>query len=160
MRVALLIGFMILLALGLTMLYRSVPLNRDGQVHRSQTGQEVVQGELKQSKDDHLVIVWTSGDPEVALNMVLMYAYNAKKRGWWQNVTLLVWGPSQKLAVENQHVREELARLQGAGVVLEACKACSDRYGVSDELAACSIDVKYMGEPLTAYIKEAHVISF
>ena len=33
---------------------------------------------------DHLVVVWSSGDPEVAHKMVFMYTYNAKKNGWWK----------------------------------------------------------------------------
>jgi hypothetical protein len=40
------------------------------------------------------------------------------------------------------------------GVVLEACKACSDSYGASDALAGLGIDVKYMGSPLTEMLKE------
>jgi hypothetical protein len=49
-----------------------------------------------------------------------------------------------------------------AGVVLEACKACSDRYGVSGTLDRLvdrlGIDVKYMGIPLTEYLKEGRSI--
>jgi hypothetical protein len=39
------------------------------------------------------------------------------------------------------------------GVVIEACKACSDSYGVSDQLSALGIDVKYMGTPLTEMLQ-------
>ncbi|PXV61138.1 hypothetical protein C8C78_14710, partial [Halanaerobium congolense] len=36
-----------------------------------------------------------------------------------------------------------------------------DQYGVADDLAELGIDVKYMGEPLTDYIKsEANIITF
>ncbi|KXS47386.1 MAG: hypothetical protein AWL62_2688, partial [Halanaerobium sp. T82-1] len=30
-----------------------------------------------------LVVLWTSGDKEVAKKMVFMYTLNAKTRGWW-----------------------------------------------------------------------------
>ena len=39
------------------------------------------------------------------------------------------------------------------GIVLEACKACSDMYGVSEDLEELGVDVKWMGVPLTEYIK-------
>jgi hypothetical protein len=39
------------------------------------------------------------------------------------------------------------------GVVIKACKACADSYGVSDDLAALGIEVKYMGQPLTEMLK-------
>jgi hypothetical protein len=47
--------------------------------------------------NEKLVIVWTSGDREVALKMVFMYTLNAKTRAWWDDITLVVWGPSAKL---------------------------------------------------------------
>ena len=33
-----------------------------------------------------LLVVWTSGDKEVAEKMVYMYTYNAKKQGWFDEV--------------------------------------------------------------------------
>ena len=44
-----------------------------------------------EGNQDHLVVLWTSGDPDVALKMVFMYAYNAKKNNWWKDVTFVVW---------------------------------------------------------------------
>ncbi len=49
---------------------------------------------------EKLVVVWTGGDREVALKMVFMYSFNSKKRGWWNVVTLIVWGPSASLLAE------------------------------------------------------------
>ena len=40
------------------------------------------------------------------------------------------------------------------GIEMLACKACADSYGVSPDLEKLGIDVKYMGVPLTDYIKE------
>lgn len=163
MRVVLVIAFMVLLTVGLTVLYRSIPMNRSAVGSGKQVvpaNERVTAPSDQPDRNDHLVVVWTSGDPEVALDMVLMYTYNAKKQGWWQDVTLVVWGPSQKLAVENQQVREELARMQGAGIDIIACKACSDRYGVTDGLQACGVDVDYIGTTLTEFIQTAHVITF
>ena len=44
-----------------------------------------------------LAVLWTSGDPDVAHNVAFMYAHTAKKVGWFGEVTLIVWGPSQRL---------------------------------------------------------------
>lgn len=101
-----------------------------------------------------LVLLWASGDRETALKMVFMYAGNARKRGWWDNVILIVWGPSARLLAEDEELQAGLAKLRQAGVVLEACKACSDSYGVSADLEALGVEVKYMGQPLTSYLKE------
>jgi hypothetical protein len=103
---------------------------------------------------ESLVVLWTSGDRDVAINMVFMYTFNAKRRNWWNDVRLVVWGPSSRLLAEDEELQAEITKIREAGVILEACKACSDRYGVSDDLAQLGIDVRYMGVPLTEYLKE------
>lgn len=100
-----------------------------------------------------LMVVWTSGDRDVALKMVFMYAYNAKKNGWWDDVTLVVWGPSSKLLSVDTELQEYIVKMRESGVVLEACKACADMYEVSDKLTSLGVDVKYMGQPLTDALK-------
>jgi len=105
-------------------------------------------------EEQGLVLLWSSGDREKALKMALMYAKNSKKRGWWDEVTLIVWGPSARLAAADEEIREELVELRQEGVLLEACKACSDSYGVSQALEGLGIEVKYMGQPLTGYLQE------
>lgn len=32
--------------------------------------------------DSHLYILWTSGDPVTAMNMVMMYGGNSLRKGW------------------------------------------------------------------------------
>jgi len=116
--------------------------------------------EMADTKDT-LVVLWTSGDREVALKMVFMYSLNAKLKGWWEKVIFIVWGPSAKLLAEDSELQEHIRKMEEAGIVLEACKKCSDMYGVSGELERMHLDVKYMGEPLTAYLKEGkRVITF
>ena len=108
----------------------------------------------KQIKDeDKLVVLWTSGDREVALKMAFMYTYNSKKFGWWDDITLVVWGPSAKLLAGDKELQEYIKKMLAAGIVVKACKGCSDMYGVSEKLAELGIIVKYMGE-LTDYLKQ------
>ena len=108
-----------------------------------------------------LVVIWSSGDREVALKATFMYTFNAKKQGWLDDVILIVWGPSAKLLSEDDELQEYVKKMMDTGVSVEACKACSDMYGVSDDLVKLGVDVRYMGIPLTSYIKDgAYVISF
>ena len=110
---------------------------------------------------DHLLIVWTSGDPDVAHKMVFMYAFNAQKNGWWDQVTLLVWGPSSKLSSEDKDIQASLNKMKEEGVELLACKGCADQYGVSSKLEELGIEVKYTGTYLTDFIKSGKkVITF
>jgi len=102
---------------------------------------------------DKLLVVWTSADKDVAMKMVCMYTYNAKKQGWFDTVQLLVWGPSSRLLSEDAELQEYIVKMREAGVILTACKACADMYGVSGKLESLSIEVKYMGQPLTDMLK-------
>jgi hypothetical protein len=105
------------------------------------------------SQADKLFVLWTSADRDVALKMVYMYVYNAKKQGWWDEVEFCVWGPSSKLLAEDAELQEYIAKMKDEGIILTACKACADSYGVTEKLESLGIDVIYMGQPLTERLK-------
>jgi len=110
---------------------------------------------------DSLVILWATGDRDVALYSAFMYGLNSKLRGWWDDVTLIVWGSSSKLLANDIELQEHVTTMIEAGVVVEACKSCSDHFGVSGTLSNLGVDVKGMGEPLTSYLKEGrHVLTY
>jgi len=100
-----------------------------------------------------LVVVWTSGDREVAIKMVYMYTYNAKKNGWWDNIRFIIWGPSSKLLSEDKELQEYTQKMKDVGVEVFACKACADMYGVSEKLEELGLEVKYIGEDLTEMLQ-------
>jgi hypothetical protein len=107
------------------------------------------------------LIVWSSGDREVAQKIVFMYTYNCKKRGWMEDVHLLIWGPSQKLLLEDEELQKQLEGLKKVGVELYACKGCADLYGISDQLSELGINVMYTGKMLAdAQINGWHVLTF
>ncbi|MBP2639869.1 MAG: hypothetical protein H6Q66_820 [Firmicutes bacterium] len=115
----------------------------------------------KLQQANELIVLWTSGDREVALKMVFMYTFNSKAKGWWDDVCLIVWGPSSKLLAEDQELQDYLVRMLEAGVTIQACKACADSYGISDVLTNLGIEVKFMGQPLTQMLKQnAKLITF
>ena len=112
------------------------------------------------SKQQQLII-WTSGDREVALKMVFMYAFNCRKYSWMDNVRLLIWGPSDKLLVEDEELQKQLKELKNVGVELYACKGCADMYGISDKLIDLGVTVMYTGKMLADLQKEGwHILSF
>lgn len=125
------------------------------------TSKIMAQTEKPENVSEKLVIVWTSDDPYLAERMVLMYAHAAKTAGWFQEVTLIIWGPSAKMVAENLKIQEKLKAMQKDGVVIEACIACATAYNVVDDLKKLGFDVKGMGKPLTGYLKsDAKVLTF
>ncbi len=102
---------------------------------------------------DTLYILWTSADPLTARHMVLMYAKNSLLRGWWEHVTVIIWGASAKLAAENAAVQEEIKIAQNVGVRFSACAACARQLGVTAQLEALGAEVVSWGPLLTEALK-------
>lgn len=101
----------------------------------------------------HLYVLWTNADPITAENMVFMYTTNALFHGWWEDVTLIIWGAPTQLVVENEHIQVMIKDAKKAGVHISACKACAEQLGVRDKLEKLDIEVKHWGSPLTAILK-------
>jgi hypothetical protein len=104
------------------------------------------QAETSGETTDHLVIVWTSDDPYTAERMVLMYAHASKTAGWFEEVTLIIWGPSAKMVAENIKIQEKLKAMQDDGVEIRACIVCANMYEVTEDLKAMGFDVQGNGK--------------
>lgn len=107
-----------------------------------------------------LTVLWTTADKVTVEKMVFMYTLNAKLQGWFDEVTLVVWGASTKLLSESPDLQEKIEEMIAAGVKVEACKSCADQLHATSALQACNVDVKYWGEPLTNVLKSSgHLIT-
>ncbi len=104
-------------------------------------------------RKSRLAVLWTSGDADVAYKVCFMYTNAAKKSKWFDEVTLIVWGPSSRLLAGDKNLQAEIKKMQENGVVVKACLACANLYGVTDKLRELGIDVKYMGRPLSDMLK-------
>ena len=141
MLVSVVVAVMVIVATGFTL------------IDDTHAGTESAMTVEQESETTKRGVVWTSGDREVALKMVFMYTFNAKRAGWFDEVQFVVWGPSEKLLAEDEELQEYVGRMKEAGVEVVACRACADMYGVASDLEECGVDVKYMGVPLTDMIK-------
>ncbi len=110
-------------------------------------------------KKDQLNILWTNDNVITSKLMVLMYAKNAKIQGWFENVTVIIWGATAKLIAEDVEIQNEIKQCMDNGVVFSACLACADELGVTKQLENLDIDVKYWGSLLTQKIKNEYLIT-
>ncbi|MHC4844035.1 MAG: DsrE family protein [Planctomycetota bacterium] len=114
-----------------------------------------------QGETSKLGVLWTSGDADVAHKVCFMYTNNAKKAGWFDEVKLIIWGPSSRLLAGDKELQDKVKEMMASGVDVKACKACADMYGVSEKIGEMGIEVKYMGEPLSEMLKgEWKVLTF
>ena len=109
-----------------------------------------------------LAVLWTSGDPEVAHRVGLMYTHASPRAGWWDETRLIVWGPSARLLAADKDLQAKVRQMMEDGVMVQACVVCADSYGVTEDLRAMGIEVKPMGAPLTGLLKhpEWEVLTF
>lgn len=110
------------------------------------------------SENNHLYVLWTSDNPVTAEKMVFMYTINSLANGWWENVTIIIWGAAAQLAGEDDSVREMVGKALKAGVHVTACKACADQLGVTKALEDLNVEVKYWGSPLTEILKNEETL--
>ncbi len=101
-----------------------------------------------------LHILWVNDNPVTAELMVFMYATNSLRKGWWDEVHLIVWGSTAKLLCENTRMQELLREFQAEGGTVSACRACAEKLDKVAELEAMEdVEVLFMGQPLTHIIK-------
>jgi hypothetical protein len=99
-------------------------------------------------------VMLSSADREVALEVGLVYPLNAKKKGWMEEVKVIIFGPSEKVAANDAEVQERLKQCQEAGVEVMACKWCADRMGITGKLESIGIPVVYVGSVISDLIKD------
>ncbi len=109
-----------------------------------------------------LLIVWSSGEREVALKLVLLYGSVMLERKYWDEATIMLWGPSAKLLAEDEELQERVKIVQKSGVKFNACVVCTNDYGVSNKLQELGIELIHTGEMLTEALQsdDVKVITF
>lgn len=105
-----------------------------------------------------LAVVWSSGDPEVAHRVCLMYTHAAKTNHWFHEVRLVVWGPSARLLAADKDLQAKVKAMMADGVNVQACIVCADMYGVTEALRGLGIEVKPMGRPLTDFLQNDYEV--
>lgn len=86
-----------------------------------------------------------------------MYAVNARKHGWLDDVKLVFFGPSEALLLEDEDLQElvrEYHRQEGQAV---ACRFIADREGMSADLAGLDVEVVYVGKLVSDLIRDGYV---
>lgn len=105
-----------------------------------------------------LAVVWSSGDPEVAHRVCLMYTHGAATQKWFDEVRLVVWGPSARLLAADKDLQAKIKTMMKDGVNVQACIVCADSYGVTETLRRLDIEVKPMGRPLTDMLHSGYKV--
>ena len=105
--------------------------------------------------DSKLLVIIATADKAKAI-AGLMYARNALKNKWLDDVKVVFFGPSEKLAAENDEVKWFIKEIIKERACF-ACKAISEKEGVSEKLEEIGIKVEYVGKIVSDTIKEGSI---
>jgi hypothetical protein len=108
--------------------------------------------------ENRLTILWTNADPLTSHHMVMMYARNAKLNGWFDRVTVVLWGAPQRYVIDDESIRLEMEIAKQAGVEFSACVSCSSRLSLTSELDALEIETVRWGERLSDILKSGEAL--
>ena len=107
--------------------------------------------------NDKVIVIIGTAEPEKA-QAGAMYALNAVKHGWMADVKLLLFGPAERLVLEDPDlqdlVRQYMAEETASPI---ACKFLADRDGQTDPLEELGLDVQYVGPIISDAIKAGYV---
>lgn len=108
--------------------------------------------------ENSLTIIWTNSDPVTSHNMVFMYATNAKLNSWFEEVTVVLWGSTQKYMAEDTLIQEKLKIAQKQGVKFSACISCSNNLQLTKKLNDLGIETIRWGEKLSNLLKSGEKV--
>lgn len=110
--------------------------------------------------DKHLYLLWTNADPVTSHHMVMMYTTNSMLNGWWDKVTVIIWGATAKYVAEDENIQERIKIARQAGVEFSACISCVNNLGVTKELENLDIEMIRWGEKLSELMQNGeHVLT-
>lgn len=85
-----------------------------------------------------------------------MYAVNALKHGWMQEVKLIFFGPGEALLLEDEVLQDYVRQYQAMDGNAIACKFIADRDGLDEGISQLGIQVIYVGQLISDLIKEGY----
>ncbi len=101
-----------------------------------------------------VLVVVATAEKQKALTGI-MYAVNAQKNKWVDDLKVIFFGPFENLLAEDAQVAEAASQLL-AYQPPTACKFLSDRDGISARLEDLGVNVDYVGSLISGYLEEGY----
>ena len=102
-----------------------------------------------------VMVIVSTAEKEKALTGI-MYAVNAQKNKWVDDLKVIFFGPFENLMCEDEEVAQAASRLLEYETPI-ACKFLSDRDGISENLEKMGVNVDNVGSLISGYIEEGYI---
>jgi len=104
---------------------------------------------------DKLLAIISTAEAEKARTGA-MYAVNALKFGWMEEVKLFFFGPAQELLLKDEPLQQLVKEYQSMEETAIACKYIADGNDSSEKTSELGIKVDYVGKAISDLIKEGY----
>jgi len=103
-----------------------------------------------------ILVIISSQDIEKALTG-LMWATNALKHGWVEDVEVVFFGPVERLIAEgNEQLLHAIQEYSGIKTRPLACRRVAEKGGYEDKLIG-KVNLVYVGSLISDYLKKNYV---
>ena len=102
-----------------------------------------------------VLVIISTAEKDKALTGI-MYAVNAQKHQWVEDLKVIFFGPFENLICEDEEVAAAASQLLDFETPI-ACKFLSDRDKISKKLDEFGFDVQYVGSIISNNIKDGYV---
>lgn len=101
-----------------------------------------------------ICILWKTGSRTDIETLVIPYILNSKKKAWWDEVEVIIWGESQQVIANEPNYQTSVEEMIKLGISVLACKSCADKLCVTDLLQGLQVDVQYTGQLLSDRLQD------
>lgn len=106
-----------------------------------------------------LVIVSSGEEAKEKAYTGMLYAINAKKHKWMDDVSLIFFGPSEDMITKaDPEIAGMLKESIELGITPVACSSYASRKNISDPLKDIGFSVDPVGPIISAYIKKGYQV--
>jgi len=102
-----------------------------------------------------VIVILSTAEKDKALTGIL-YAKNAQKNKWIDEVRVIFFGPFENLVCEDDEIIQAASELLDYQTPI-ACKFLSDKSGASDRLEKLGFNVEYVGSLISDSIKAGFI---
>ena len=109
---------------------------------------------LEEEKVHKIAILWTSKDRDIFFEAVEPYCEACFTNRNYEDLTLIVWGPSVCLLSKDASIRKQLALLIEKGMNVKASGMLSAKYNCREMLTEIGAEISNVNELLTDLLRD------
>jgi len=124
------------------------------EIDHSNDNRKIRMTDKEEVMNSKVLVILSTAEKEKALTGI-MYAANAQKYKWIEDLKVIFFGPFERLLCEDDGVVKAASQLLEYQTPV-ACKFISDREGITEKIEKMGFEIEYVGTLISDHIKEGY----